>query len=214
MVDNKTRSEEFKERYGDAYGESLKQIDLLNKRFAMALNVMDEVDAKMAVDQQTKEAVRYEMAVRFGLEKHKAMDIGFSQISSVLDRRGKDGRTIQCPDCKDGKVDERRCKSCGGIGKMINHNLSLDYKMLYGIGDLTRLVQAQSAGAGGNMEDVVKMSYEQMMKSGLEGDEAKEALGMVAQQLGLTQDDTDEFIAGYETFVKENGKPVDVKDGA
>jgi len=200
-----TRSELFKENYGRAYGEALKQVDLLNKRFIMAMQVMDTVDAKMGdIDQQTKEIVRYEMAVRFGLEKHKVLDIEFSQISSVLDKKGSNGKAIPCPDCSDGKVGEHRCKSCGGVGKMVSHDLSLSYKLLYGIGDLTRIMQMQG-GVGGDVGgpgDVMEMAYEQMMNSGLEGEDAKEALGLVASQLGLEKKDAIEFVNGYEDYVK------------
>lgn len=234
-------SERFKERYTPVYEEALKRMDKLDKKFALALQVMDAVDAKVNdIPQQTKELVRYEMATRFGVEKHKVLDILYAPLSSVLDARSViDGTTIKCPDCNGlgivencvqcggtGRINDdicqtckgrrgKRCDGCGGIGKIINHALSLEYKLLYTVGDLTRGIHMMLHGApsGDSIpSEILEPAFEQMRLAGVKGEEAEEAIRAMIKTMGLGEENAEAFIHGYDEYCDKKGMP-DSDDG-
>ena len=211
------KSEIWKEKFSGHYREALKQVDILNKKFNLAMAAMSEVDSDSTeIDDAVKEMVRYEMAVRFGMEKHRAVDICFANVSSVLDMHDRNGKRVVCPGvindvCKAGKNKaDKTCRRCGGLGYLVDHSVSMYHKLLYSLMDVTRLLaQGGMPGAGGQGQSNMQMleaAYEQMWSAGLRDEDARHGLLLMAENMGLEKADAEAFIEGYNEYCKQRAE--------
>lgn len=216
MVDEKSsRSEAWKDKFKEIFVEACQQTDKLNKKMLLARQAIDDASKNelKGLDPQVLEMENYEMMVRFSLERHKVNDLLFARISSTLDLR-RDGKPVMCPDCRG---EDKKCKACGGIGRVVDHDLSLNFKILSALGDLSRLLWDLKKSNGGQAqkddpEEMLKMAFEQLYVAGLRGKEAEAQLKTMAKGLGFSEDDGKQFYDMYEQFCrqKEGGEGASI----
>ena len=203
-----SKMEAWKTKFQASYKDLVKQTNIINKKMMLANQAMNDSDKdpELKVDQQIKDNVRYEMMVRFSMEKHMVSDMMFALSSPLLDKKGDNGEPLKCPKCRgEGEISGERCRTCGGTGKVIDHQMSLNYKMLSAIGDLNRNIYDMTHAAPMGVEkanETIMFAYEQLYNAGLFGKEAEDSLRTVSKGMNIQEEDFKMFVSGYEDFVK------------
>jgi len=222
-----SKSMEFMELVAEQYREALRQMDLLTRREELALRIMDDLNkTEKEIPDNVKQNAHYEMRFRFDMAKHITMDTLFAPLSSAMDKRDeKTGARLVCPDCNgegivticptcksSGRLNNnekcpdcngfggRRCTSCGGVGRILDHQFSLNYKLLFAVNNMSwglhQLLAPQSPGVPGVdlSEGLPEMlirqmepAFKEMLNNGVTTDtEAKQALFDMVQASGMS----------------------------
>lgn len=159
-MDNKNlNTQSYEEKFSNLYAQLCRISNAMDKRINMSFEMKQKLDKSPTlkdIDDNIKNEVWWELAIRLQLEKHILIDNSFSVISDALNKYDLNGKIYPCSFCGGNKKitcnvcqgsgvsnPQTRetcnackgqgnfvCKMCGGSGKAVDHELSLRYKAI------------------------------------------------------------------------------------
>jgi len=193
-MDNKNlTSQSYEDKFGSLYITLCRVVNSMNKRMNLSYEVKIKMDSSSElkdIDDNIKNEVWWEMAMRLQLEKHILIDNSLSTISDALNKYDNNGNRYNCPFCGgNGKVTctscqgggvanpqtqepcnacrgqgNLLCKMCGGSGKAVDHELSLRYKSIVMTSNASRDICGTIVNAfGGGAPGAGQQEMEKML---------------------------------------------------